>query len=230
MKTGRILVASSGAERRRELRSALEFEGHLVVEAETASQTIEATSSGLHDVLLLDSALDGVGPYELCRSIRPKSDLGIILLCRDHSGQGRIDALNAGADDYVPDRFVFAELLARVRAILRRVTLPAGNRPRIVLEDRSIDFQSHEIHGPGGRIAHLTPKECLVLKYLVSHANKPLTPQSLAQTVWQRDGSGQLEYVRIVVKQLRRKLEPDPNNPRYILTQRSAGYQFQMPV
>jgi len=230
MKTGRILVASSGAERRRELRSALEFEGHLVVEAETASQTIEATSSGLHDVLLLDSALDGVGPYELCRSIRPKSDLGIILLCRDHSGQGRIDALNAGADDYVPDRFVFAELLARVRAILRRVTVPAGNRPRIVLEDRSIDFQSHEIHGPGGRIAHLTPKECLVLKYLVSHANKPLTPQSLAQTVWQRDGSGQLEYVRIVVKQLRRKLEPDPNNPRYILTQRSAGYQFQMPV
>jgi two-component system KDP operon response regulator KdpE len=230
MKTGRILVASSGAERRRELRSALEFEGHLVVEAETASQTIEATSSGLHDVLLLDSALDGVGPYELCRSIRPKSDLGIILLCRDHSGQGRIDALNAGADDYVPDRFVFAELLARVRAILRRVTVPAGNRPRIVLEDRSIDFQSHEIHGPGGRIAHLTPKECLVLKHLVSHANKPLTPQSLAQTVWQRDGSGQLEYVRIVVKQLRRKLEPDPNNPRYILTQRSAGYQFQMPV
>jgi two-component system KDP operon response regulator KdpE len=230
MKTCRILVASSGLEMRKELRSALEFEGHLVVEAVTACQTIEETSSGLHDVLLLDSALDGSGPYELCRAIRPKSDLGIILLSRDHSAQGRIDALNAGADDYVPDRFVFAELLARVRAILRRVTLSAGNRPRIVLGDRAIDFQSHQIQGPGGRIAHLTPKECLVLQHLVSHANKPLTPQSLAQTVWQRDGSGQIEYVRIVVKQLRRKLEPDPENPRYILTQRSVGYQFQMPV
>jgi two-component system KDP operon response regulator KdpE len=230
MKTCRILVASSGLEMRKELRSALEFEGHLVVEAVTACQTIEETSSGLHDVLLLDSALDGSGPYELCRAIRPKSDLGIILLSRDHSAQGRIDALNAGADDYVPDRFVFAELLARVRAILRRVTLSAGNRPRIVLGDRAIDFQSHQIQGPGGRIAHLTPKECLVLQHLVSHANKTLTPQSLAQTVWQRDGSGQIEYVRIVVKQLRRKLEPDPENPRYILTQRSVGYQFQMPV
>jgi two-component system, OmpR family, KDP operon response regulator KdpE len=232
MKTGRILVASSGAEMRRELRTGLEFEGHLVAEAETARQTIEETSSGLHDVLLLDSALNGagIGPYELCRAIRPKSDLGIILLSRDQSGQGRIDALNAGADDLVPDRFIFAELLARVRAILRRVTHPAGSRPRIVLEDRAIDFQSHQIQGPDGRITHLTPKECQVLRHLVSHANQTLTPQSLAQTIWQRDGSGQIEYVRIVVKQLRRKLEPDPNNPRYILTQRSAGYQFQLPV
>src|ERR1700722_20542043 len=148
MKTGRILVASRGAEMRGGLRCALELEGHLVAEVETARQTIEETSTGLHDVLLLDSVLDGTGPYELCRAIRPKSDLGIILLSRDQSGQGRIDALNAGADDYVPDRFVFAELLARVRAILRRVTHPAGHRPRIVLEDRAIDFQSHQIHGP----------------------------------------------------------------------------------
>jgi two-component system, OmpR family, KDP operon response regulator KdpE len=230
MKTGRILVASSGVAMRRELRTALEFEGYLVAEAETASQTIEETSSGLHDVLLLDSALDAAGPYELCRAIRPKSDLGIILLSQDQSGQGHIDALNAGADDYVPDSFVFAELLARVRAILRRANLRAGTRPRIVLEDRAIDFQSHQIQGPDGRIAHLTPKECQVLRHLVSHADQPLTPQNLAQTVWQRDGSGQIEYVRIVVKQLRRKLEPDPNNPRYILTQRSVGYRFQMPV
>src|ERR1700722_17241190 len=119
MKTGRILVASRGAEMRGELRTALEFEGHLVAEAETASQTIEETSSGLHDVLLLDSALDGVGSFELCRAIRPRSDLGIILLSRDDSGQGRIDALNAGADDYVPDEFVAADLLARFRAIFR---------------------------------------------------------------------------------------------------------------
>jgi two-component system, OmpR family, KDP operon response regulator KdpE len=230
MKTGRILVASSGSEMRSELRTALEAEGHLVTEAETARQTIEETSSRLHDVLILDSALDQAGPYELCRSIRPKSDLGIIVLSREDSGQCRIDALNAGADDYVPDRFVFAELLARVRAILRRVTRSFGNRGLVVLHDRAIDFQCHEIKGPGARVAHLTPKECLVLRHLVTNANRPLTPQSLAQTVWQRDGSGQIEYVRIVVKQLRRKLEPDPDNPRYIVTQRAVGYQFQMPA
>jgi two-component system KDP operon response regulator KdpE len=229
MKTGRILVASGGAQMRGELRTALEFEGHAVVEVETASETIEETSSGLHDVLILDSALEKVGPYELCRAIRPKSDLGIILLIRDDSGQGRIDALNAGADDYVPDRFALAELLARVRAIMRRVSRFSGRREVVVLEDRAIDFQSHEIKGPDGRVAHLTPKECLVLRHLVTHANRPLTPQILARTVWQRDGGGQLEFVRIIVKQLRRKLEPDPDNPRYILTQRSAGYQFQMP-
>jgi two-component system KDP operon response regulator KdpE len=230
MKTGRVLVASSGIEMRTELRTALELEGHLVAEVETAAQAIDETSSGLHDVLILDAALDPQSPYELCRAIRPKSDLGIILLSRDDSGQGRIDALNAGADDYVPDQFVVAELLARVRAILRRVTGSAGNPRLIVLEDRAIDFQSHEIKGPDGRVAHLTPKECMVLQRLVTQANRPLTPQNLAQTVWQRDGSGQIEYVRVVVKQLRRKLEPDPENPRYILTQRSVGYHFQMPA
>ena len=230
MNTGRILVASNGAEKRRELRIALELEGHDVTEAKTADQTMEEAFAGLHDVLILDSGIDGIGPYELCRTIRPKSELGIILLNRDESGQGRIDALNAGADDYVPARFILTELLARVRALLRRVTGSSENRRQVVLQDRSIDFQSYKIKGPGERIAHLTPKECLVLRHLVSHVNQPLTARSLAQTVWQRDGSGQIEYVRIVVKQLRRKLEPDPNNPRYILTQRSVGYQFQMPV
>jgi len=230
MKTGRMLVASSGADTRRELQAALEFEGHLVTLAETTSQTIAEVSSGVHDVLILDAALDRVGPYELCRAIRPKSDMGIILLSSDNSEQNRIDVLNAGADDYVPARFVLAELLARVRALLRRIGVCCENPRQLVLHDCAIDFQSHEIKGPGGRITRLTPKECLLLEHLVTHANQPFTPQSLAQAVWQRDGSGQIEYVRIVVKQLRRKLEPDPAKPRYILTHRSAGYQFRMPV
>jgi two-component system KDP operon response regulator KdpE len=228
MKTGRILVASSGAEIRMELRLVLEREGHLVLDADSPHQTLEEACSGRHDVLVLDTALDGVHQYELCRAIRPKSDLGIILLSRDNSGQSRIDALNSGADDFVPDQFIFPELLARVRAILRRVV--PSTRQLVLLPDRAIDFQSHEIKGPNGRVTHLTPKECVVLQHLVTHANRPLTLQRLAQTVWQRDGSGQIEYIRVVVKQLRRKLEPDPDKPRYILTQRSTGYQFQMPA
>ena len=229
MNTGRILVASSGAEAQRELRSVLEFEGHQVAAAASTAEILHCMESGRYDLLILAADLEPSDSLSLCSAARSQSDLGIIFLSSADSGQVRIDALNAGADDFLPPGFVLAEMLARVRAILRRVK-PAGKRHQVLLPDRAINFQSHKITGPDGRITHLTPKECLVLEHLVSHANRPLTPQSLAQTVWQRDGRGQLEYVRVVVKQLRRKLEPDPGNPRYILTQRSAGYQFQMPA
>ncbi|MBZ5612050.1 MAG: response regulator transcription factor [Acidobacteriia bacterium] len=226
---GRIIVASNGAAQRKELRIALELEGHRVTEAETADRTLQETGTGLFQLLLLDSELKGLEPSELCRAIRPKSDLGIIVLAGDDTRQDRIDALNAGADDYVASPFVLPELLARVRAVLRRVTRSSEEGRQIVLEDRAIDLRSHKIKGPGDRVIHLTPKEFLVLKHLVSHANRPLTHQSLAQSVWQRDAGGELEYLRIVIKQLRRKLEPDPDNPQYIRTERSVGYRFDMP-
>jgi two-component system, OmpR family, KDP operon response regulator KdpE len=230
MNTSRVLLGTRDPEKCRDLRTLLEFEGHQVSYAVASLEILDSISSSQYDVLILDQVFESAGVFALCRDVRSKSGLGIIILSCDDSAQVRIDALNAGADDFLPPGFALAELMARVRAILRRVTPASGNREHVVLPDRAIDFQSHEISGPGGRIAHLTPKECSVLRHLVGHANKPLTPQSLAQNVWQRDGLGQIEFVRVVVKQLRRKLEPDPNHPRYILTQRSAGYQFHMPV
>jgi len=116
-----------------------------------------------------------------------------------------------------------------VRALLRRVAWSRTEGHQIVLADRAIDLKAYEVKGPGNHVSHLTPKEFLVLRYLVAHADKPRTLQHLAQTIWQRDGSGEVEYVRNVIRQLRRKLEPDPDNPRYILTDRSAGYRFQLP-
>jgi two-component system KDP operon response regulator KdpE len=232
MNTSRILVASSNSDRRGELRAALEFEGHDVSEAATGAETIEEASSGRHDALVLDtrgdSDIDWVTPHELCREIRQTSDLGIIVVDRDEREQGPIDVLNAGADDYVTAPFVLAELQARVRAILRRVPRAIEKSHEVVLQDRAIDLRSHKIKGPGDRVIHLTPKEFLVLKQLVSNANKPLTHQSLAQSVWQRDAGSEFEYVRIVIKQLRRKLEPDPDNPRYIRTERAVGYRFDL--
>jgi two-component system KDP operon response regulator KdpE len=237
MKPGHILVGGNAIARRKELRRALAFEGHQVAETETADQTIREACSGRHDLLLLDSGMDGIGPSRLCRAIRPESDLGIIIMDSDDSGHSpsvhgsnAIDALSAGADDYVPTPFVVAELMARVRAILRRVKRSHGADHCIMLHDRAIDLESREVKGPDGMVSHLTPKEFLVLQYLVTHANKPRTHQSLAQTVWQRDGNGEVEYVRVVIKQLRGKLEPDPNNPRYILTERSVGYRFHLPT
>jgi two-component system KDP operon response regulator KdpE len=223
---GRVIVAGSGEEERKDLRSALEFDGYQVAEAETASQTIDKACTELHDVLITDSYVEGMAAHELCRAIRKKSELGIIVV-GDKTGTSAIDALNAGADDYVAAPFVMTELVARVRAILRRVARPG--RKQIVLHDRTIDLQSRKIKNADGCVSHLTPKEFLVLQCLVTHANKPRTHQSLAQTVWRRDGRGEVEYMRVVVKQLRRKLEPDPDNPRYILTERSVGYLFHMP-
>jgi two-component system, OmpR family, KDP operon response regulator KdpE len=228
MKAGQIIVASSGIQQRKKLRVALEFDGHQVTESETLDQTLQETCSRRHHALILDSGFDGVEPYEFCRTIRLNSDLGIIVLSSDDRKQCRIDALNAGADDYLPTPFVLREFLARVRAVLRRVTRSNGG-PQIILQDRAIDLKTYEIIGPGSRVSHLTPKEFLVLQCLVANANKAFTHQNLAQTVWQRDGVGDVEYVRVVIGQLRRKLEPDPDNPRYILTERLVGYRFHMP-
>jgi DNA-binding response OmpR family regulator len=223
---GRILVASSTTETRLDLRNALESDGHEVTEALTAAQIVHQASSEMHEALIVDSLMDGIAAYGLCRAIRPKSNLGIIVLGGE-SATSAIDALNAGADDFVPAPFVMAELLSRVRAILRRVARPG--RKEIVLPDGTIDLETRKIRRRDGRVSHLTPKEFLVLQSLVTPANKPRTHQSLAQTVWQRDGRGEVEYMRVVVKQLRRKLEPDPENPRYILTERSVGYRFYLP-
>jgi two-component system KDP operon response regulator KdpE len=223
-------VAGSGAQERKELRVALEFDGHKVAEAQTTDHALREAWSGLHHVLILSSGFEGIEADELCRKIRRKSDLGIIVLAADEMKEGRIDALNAGADDYLSSPFVLQELLARVRALLRRVTPSDDRGNQIILQDRVIDFQSHKIRGPGSRVSHLTPKEFLVLQCLVAHADKAFTHRSLSQTVWQRDGGGELEYIRIVIRQLRRKLEPDPDNPRYILTERSVGYRFRLPL
>ena len=208
---------------------ARELEGHQVAETETADETLQETCSGLHDAFILDSRFEGIESYQLCRTIRLKSDLGIIVLTGDDTKQGRIDAFNAGADDYLPSPFVFQELLARVRAVLRRVTRIEDEGREVILQDRAIDFKSYQGRPPGSRMSHLTPKEFLVLQCLVAQANKVFTHRNLAQTVWQRDGGGIVEYLRAVIRQLRRKLEPDPDNPRYILTERSIGYRFHMP-
>jgi two-component system KDP operon response regulator KdpE len=228
---GRIVVASSSARQREELRVALEFEGHWVVETETADRTLEELCSGLYQAVIVYAEFEGITAHELCRGIRLQSDLGIIVL-GGHSDtkQGRIDAFNAGADDYLASPFVLRELSARVRAVLRRVTRSDEEGRQILLQDRAIDLKSYKVRGPGSRVSHLTPKEFLVLQCLVAHANKAQTHRSLAQTVWQRDGGGEVEYLRIVIRQLRQKLEPDPNHPRYILTERSVGYLFRNPA
>jgi two-component system, OmpR family, KDP operon response regulator KdpE len=223
----RIVVASSASEKCHRMLTELALEGYQVKKADETSEIISAACSGEHDALIVDSVVNGTAAYELCRKIRQRSKLGIIVLGGEQD-VGMIDALNAGADDYVASPFPMAELVACLRALLRRIA-PTRCAGQIVLQDRTIDLESRKITGPSSEVGRLTPKEFMVLQCLLNHGNRPRTHQSLAQTVWQRDGRGEVEFVRIVVRQLRRKLESDPRNPRYILTERSVGYRFQVP-
>ena len=226
----RIVVASSDDARRRDLRTALESELHRVSEAASGEEAEEAVRFEYADLLILDANLEGCDLFGFCRGLRQESDLGIITLISAGSDQCRIDALNAGADDYLPEHYEFGELLARVRAILRRVRRPDEPHEHIFLDDRAIDLRAHKVQGPGSQIANLTPKEFLVLKCLVTRGGDAVTNRQLAQRVWQRDGTGDVEYVRVVIGQLRRKLEPDHNRPKYILTERAVGYRFRVPL
>lgn len=228
-KPGRIIVAGSDAEQRTELRIVMELEGHRVMEATDADQLLEMARGGSHRVLILASRSGEMNPYALCRRIRLESDLGIIVLAADDTAQGRIDLWNAGADDYLASPFVYRELQARVRALLRRVTRIEAEGPEIVLPHCAIDLQTRQIKGPGGRVSSLTPKEFLVLEFLAAHANMAFTCRNLAQSAWQEEGAGKAEYLRLVIRQLRRKLEPNPDQPRYIISERSAGYRFNLP-
>ena len=231
MSVDRILIANGNQEDRKDLRLALELDGYQVMEAATNADAADAVTSDLHDVVIMDTFPgDTISVCAVCRAKRAASNVGIIVIHRDSSEVNPIDLLNAGADDYLRVPYAISELRARVRALLRRAARSSTEKPPIVLHDRTINLNAHEIQGPDGRVSHLTPKEFRVLQCLVTQPNTAKTHHSLAQSVWQRDGKGEMEYMRVVIRQLRRKLEPDPENPRYILTERSVGYRFDMPA
>ena len=226
---GQVIVAGGSKQKRLEVRTALESQGYGITESIAPQDAIRRACSGEFDLLILDSVIDGIGPYEICQAIRAKSNIGIIVLRREERELAGSDLLNAGADDFLSAVFVIDELVARVRAVLRRVPRPASEEQVVVLADRTIDLRSRKVTSAEGRVEHLTPKEFRVLTYLLEHAGQPRTHQSLARTVWNKNGDGEVEYVRIVIRQLRRKLEPDPEHPRYILTERAIGYRLRLP-
>jgi two-component system KDP operon response regulator KdpE len=174
-----------------------------------------------------------MGGVEACRAIRSGRsgfDLAIIMLTVRNTEKDKIEALDAGADDYVTKPFSTPELLARIRAALRRMPQTAGTAPqRIKLEEGTeIDFQSRHV-STRGRNVRLTPKEFDLLRYLVTHPNKTIEHRELLQAVWGPDYGQEAAYLRVFVNQLRKKIEPDPAKPRYLLTEPWVGYRFCLP-
>src|SRR5712692_6352780 len=222
-----ILVADDEPQIRRVLRSTLSSQGYVIIEAKTGEEAVEAVRKEKPDLVLLDVNMPGIGGIEACREIRRASDAPIIMLTVRNAERDKVSALDHGADDYVVKPFGIEELLARIRAALRRYA-PGDAMPPFVSKDLSIDFEAREIT-VRGQVVHLTPKEYDVLKYLVANQGKPLAHRRLLQAVWGPDYGDETENLRVVINQLRKKIETNPSRPKYILTEPWVGYRFQPP-
>jgi two-component system KDP operon response regulator KdpE len=229
MSSGRILVVDDEPQIRRVLRATLTGHGYEFYEARTGEEALEAIRANRFDLILLDVNMPGMGGLEACRSIRSGSEVSIIMLTVRDSEQDKVAALDAGADDYVTKPFSTPELLARIRAALRRMPTSAeGGAQSIHLDDIEINMATRRVIS-NGRETRLTPKEFGLLQYLLANPNVPIPHGRLLQAVWGPDYGDQVEYLRVFMNQLRKKIEPNPAQPRYLLTEPWVGYRFALP-
>ncbi len=222
-----ILVVDDESQSRRVLRATLSTSGYDVVEAKDGQGAIDMVIRERPDLILLDVNMPGMSGLEACSKIRLSYEGPIIMVTVRNSEQDKVVALDAGADDYVVKPFAIGELLARIRAALRRFSSEEP-LPKIETPELSIDLERRIVDVRGQRV-HLTPKEFDVLRTLVIQQGKPLTHKRVLQTVWGPDHGEETENLRVVINQLRKKLEKDPAHPRYILTEPWLGYRFQPP-
>ena len=227
MISAKILIVDDAQQVRRVLRTALSSEGYTTYEAASGEEALDSIRAALPDAILLDVNMPGMGGLETCREIRRTMDVPILMLTVRNSERDKVLALDAGADDYVVKPFGMQELLARIRAALRRRTA-RGKETSFAAKDLNIDFEARVV-AVRGRDVHLTPKEFELLRHLVLNAGKPLTHRRLLQAVWGPDYGDEPEYLRVMINQLRKKLESDPTRPKLILTEPWVGYRFQAP-
>jgi two-component system KDP operon response regulator KdpE len=223
----RILVVDDEPQITRVLRTSLSSQGYDIRVANDGETALEILKDWTADLVITDLSMPNIDGLELCRRLRAKSQVPIIVLSVKGEEQTKVKALDAGADDYVTKPFGINELLARVRASLRRV--PASEtEPGGVIEvgDFHIDLDGHSIAVRKHEV-HLTPKEFELLVYLAKHPGKVVTHRALLSAVWGPNSTEQPEYLRVFVGQLRKKVETDASSPRYILTEPWVGYRFE---
>jgi len=226
MSQGRILIVDDDPQIRRVMRTTLVVQGYEVADARSGEEAIEKFREEKYDLILLDLNMPGMDGIATCREIRSSSDVAIVMLTVRDSERDKVTALDAGADDYVTKPFSTPELLARVRAAMRRVPNNPETGPQIITSrDLEIDFQTRRVRVRGETI-RLTPKEFDLLRYLALHPNVPVPHMKLLQAVWGPDYGEEVEYLRVFINQLRKKIEADPSNPQYIVTEPWVGYRF----
>jgi two-component system KDP operon response regulator KdpE len=222
----RILVVDDEPQLRRVLRSTLSALGFVVDDAETGEAALERVREERFDLVLLDINMPGLSGLETCRAMRARSDVSILMLTVRNQTEDKVEAFDAGADGYVTKPFDVNELLARIRAALRRAPASALSESRVVLlEDLEISFRDRHVKA-NSKVTRLTPTELDLLHYFVTHPNEVLPHEKILQAVWGPDYGNEVEYLRVFVNQLRKKIESDSARPRYILTEPWLGYRF----
>jgi two-component system KDP operon response regulator KdpE len=226
----KVLIVDDEPQIRRTLRAALVPHGYTVTDARNGEEALEAIRVEKPDLILLDLNMPRMGGLEACRAIRESSDVAIIVLTVRDDEKDKVQALDAGADDYVTKPFGMPELLARIRAALRRLPVPPDAQPQLLeLDDMTIDFASRRVTARGKQV-RLTPKEFDLLRYLASNPNQVIPHRKLLQAVWGPDYGNEVGYLRVFVNSLRKKIERNPAKPKFLLTEPWVGYCFQLPA
>ncbi len=222
----RILVVDDEPQITRVLRRSLSGHGYEVQVAADGEEALATFNVWKPDIVVTDLAMPNMGGLELCRRLRAISSVPLIVLSAKGDERIKVEALDAGADDYVTKPFGMDELLARIRVSLRRPSLNDDNLTEIEAGDVHVNLETRRVT-VGGNEVHLTPKEFDLLVFMVRHPNKVLTHRALLAAVWGGDYVEQSEYLRVFVGHLRKKVERDPSKPRHIITEPWTGYRFQ---
>jgi two-component system, OmpR family, KDP operon response regulator KdpE len=225
LSAGRILVVDDEPQIRRIMRETLTTAGYEVDDARNGMEGLERFRDFRPDLVLLDINMPEIGGVEVCKAIRHDSNVAIIMLTVRKSDADKVAALDAGADDFITKPFSTPELLARVRAALRRAPVSSTAASKLQFGKLTIDFAARTVKR-GGTSSHLTPKELDVLRYLTQRPNEAVSHRELLQAVWGPDYGDQVDYLRVVIKNLRKKIETSPEHPRYIKTEPWVGYRF----
>lgn len=221
-----VLVVDDAVQMRRLLRHGLGAAGYQVALAATGEEALDEFFQQPADLVVLDLAMPGIGGLETCKRLRALSTVPIIVLSVRDSEADKVAALDLGADDYLTKPFSLGELLARIRAALRRVHAPSSAEPVVTAGPLQIDLAAHRVTRDGERV-HLTPTEFKILAFLVTHADRVVTHDVLLQAIWHNRFGPEPHYLHVYVNQLRRKLEGNPAEPRLILTELGVGYRFR---
>jgi two-component system KDP operon response regulator KdpE len=207
------------------MRTTLATSGYEVDDAKTGEEALEKVRKFRPDLVVLDVNMPGMGGFAACRAIRNDTNIAIIMLTVRNSEADKVGALDAGADDFVTKPFSTPELLARIRAALRRVPVSQSSPATLRVGQLVIDFAARTVAN-GAATMHLTPKELEILRYLTQHPNQVVTHRELLQAVWGPDYGDQVDYLRVFIKNLRKKMEANPDRPEYITTEPWVGYRF----
>jgi len=223
----RVLVVDDEPAIRRFLRTSLSTQGYQVGEAENGLGALDGLRRGAVDILVLDLGLPDIDGLDIIENVRGQgSAIPIIVLSSRTDETNKVKALDLGADDYVTKPFGIDELLARIRAALRHRLQQAGEQAVFRCGELSMDLVRRIVRISGQEV-HLTPREYDLLRLFVAHAGKVLTHRFILREIW--GGEGDVQYLRVYIRALRHKIEPDPEQPRYILTEQGVGYRMRAP-